>query len=408
VSIECHAPSDLSAGEETLSEARLAHSSKPYRTIKCRWSGLDQATIQKLWGRLLYIGDHYVEVPLYPDYTYANSGCTTLLLTGSFSNRRFHNGGKVVVYYADGTQQATIVVSASSSQLILSSSDELDVAPSAGDIIVPVCDCWPNLSDSMKLRTDRVGDLTLVFDEIPGPSALPFSAQTAPSSFDTYDGLPVVDLDYNWVVEPDLGFARSGFKATVGKSEHSFLQGPSPQITLRAARQVYSKEEAWTWLNFFDSRRGRVIPYWAVLPHDIWHLEGLASTSIQVSASGKWQHTHNYLKYIAVYDQYGFVEIARVSQVIDTGGGVWTIDLLDTLSAHGEIVNVRWCIECRQSSDSYSDEWSTDQAVAFGVEITEILNEREVSIDYIEEGVTVYAPMLHMRVSLPQPTTTPA
>lgn len=401
ISIETYAPSALSASSETLAEARMGHLDKPYRVVKCRWVGLGQAVTQKLWGRLLYIGDHTIEAPLYCDYTIAGASCTTRILYGDFSSRRFHNGGKVAVYYADETVQVAIMVSASANTLILSGLDDLDVAPSEGDVLVPVLDVWPNLKETMALRTDRVGDLSVAFSELPGPSSLPYSAQGSPEGFDLHAGLPIIDLNYNWVVVPSQGFARSGIKAKVGKAEHLFLHGPSPQIKLGASRQLHTHADAWKWINFFDSRKGRTIPFWAILPIDLWVFGTAVGLVIKVEASGKVEHTNNYLSHVAIYDASGFVEILEVDEVTEDApdGPTWTISLVTPITASPPVTDIKWCIKARTAKDSYTEHWVTNEVATIAVDVTEVLNEEEVVLDNITPSTTILAPMFSVAMS---------
>lgn len=378
-------PCDVITSFETDSEERRCLTTKPRRVIKVNWTGMTAQESARMFMQLLRSQDGMVEIPIYADVAFVTNQAGAVL-TCVTSNRRFNAGFKVVVVSPDGqTVERGTILSLTSSQITLTSA--LTNSFPSGSYVFPILDVLPKLGHSAEWLHDQLINLQTTFVEHPGSLALPSLVPTfgdAPSGFSTYNSLPILDLglNHNWKINTDLRVGRSGSIFQQGKAPGVDLAGLRPITSFLMELSPLTKAEAFSMLEFFDSRRGRCLPFWMIPPFSLFTPVAALGADLTIEALENIADISDFVPYVAVEKKDGTLIFRDVSSVATGSPGEWVITPGSAWPATplADIARVSVAYLCRFSNDVIEEEWVSDEACRIAFSVTELVNEQDIEV----------------------------
>ena len=366
-------------------EQRVGLRIRPTRTQTMRATAFDRADVEHL-KNLQRRGStarslmplHSDQVPLTGNPSGNTYNCDTF-------DRRLFAGGFVIVVKDDGALVATdflvaIIVSLTTTQITLDRN--LGSVLKKG-ILFPGMEVEMELKERGKSITDRVETIEITSTESAGQTVLPLSTNL--NSFDNtrfstgFNGLPIFDREPDWKTvrtgqhrianRKKLGtgviFDVSGDR-TRETFEMSYIAGPSNNETGRRRR------DAMDFVRFFESRAGKLFPFWLFSPLDQINLRTIDMTFNKILVETTLD--------IADWDQYKFIGLQEkgkefggshmhsIQSIQDFGGGFHEITLGEsTVVIRGiglegfERVTTAHLV--RFDSDELKENWVTDETM---------------------------------------------
>lgn len=412
----------ISTSAFTGAETRAGQVDRPHLTQSASVSGLDRLEAARVRSSVRAMSEFRQPCPIYPDGvtltgTTADDG-TDLL--GSFVDRRFYPGQRVAVVKRDLSPvavdsvlaQARVGEVASVTSDTLTLVDGLPEGASAGDRVYPLFSAEVVQRASGECFTDRTYGALQEARELYGPSQLPPSWGRDVSALFPYPDvgngprLPLFNLGANWAerigvdVTIDGETVDSGISSTfdrhAGKSRLSFSL---PQLTA-------TREESMRLLRFFDSRMGRLHPFYLIDP--LAYLDFVSSNggnTISFTPFHHWQNIDKNLGYVAIEMErntaapmapwgspFRSVEVHKVSQVVEFGFGTsghrysFVVDPLGSVSdpfppAGYQVVRMAPAYQVRFDTDVLAQDYATDAVTTSTMPMVEVLDEDEYEVE---------------------------
>lgn len=392
--LESSYQTDVCESADTLAEERVGLCDRPYRSISLRWNALDQDEATRLLMLMLRLGTARYTIPLYPDQSIVTAASSGTTINCDTTNRRFFRGGKILICEADQTgncvnAQYGVIQYVSDTTLTLTSG-LTGSYPAGVSIVFPLLDTEITLSASMKELTDSACDFSMTVEEVNGFSALPptFTGDIVPNAT-VYQGYPVFDFETNWINDVEIAFNRAGQKYGRGRGQIVALRGSRPQFEFSFDLLFGDRADTFEFLNFFDSRRGRLRPFWLASPNALWGAPVAVTTGyVDVTAHGNLADLEAFVFAVAVVLEDGTVYVSNISSVTDNSGvnGTWRLNLSDAIPSVtlALVKRVTSAHLVRFSKDAIQENWQTDSVCQIKVGMTEILNEKEVDISGVD------------------------
>lgn len=377
-------PSAVTTSFFTDAEDRWGLTTKPRRTLEVTWKGMERNTAQRMLMRLLRSMNESIEVPLYMDQAILVSHTASVLTVLDASNRRFVVGQKVVAISPDGGTILEGSITSVGATTIGFTAGVVPVLP-AGSLVMPVIDALPVLRHEGRWETDELINFRVIFREKPGSSAIPSIVPTFgdnPSGFPTINSLPVLNLQHNWRVSPNLLIGRTGTSIAHGKGFGVEISGQRPIQSFLIQLSPLTRAEAYSMLEFFDSRRGRCLPFWMVSPHSAFRPTQDVGPNVFIEALDSVSDITEFVDYIAVEEVDGTIHIEELSSVAVISGTEWRLDPSSAFSSIplSDIARVSTGHLVRFSVDALEEEWVTDEAAGFLFRVTELVNEETIEV----------------------------
>lgn len=381
VRLETRWETDIGTSQDTDAEQRRPVLSRPQRFMVARIVSLDRSLLSRLAMTSYRAATQQQDVPLYSDVSIvtADSSGTTLNCDTTF--RRFYT--KVIVIPWDGgafgdsfirdlsaTTPTTITVSSALPGTVL-----------AGSLVFPVMLCHQVLETRMSFTTDEIGIFSAEYLEVAsgGEVSIPAShAASAPSALPTYQGYPVLTFAHNWTASPQLRFLRTGEAIQVNKDQLVSVNSAKGRWELSLSLTLFDKESFFDVLQFFDSRRGRLLPFWAFAPFAFFSfVQVFSTTQIDIEASFD-EDDLAAISYFAVVMSDGTVYVRDLNSYSVVGSSIRlvTSDPLPSLSS-ADVSHVTMAMLARLADDALAESWDTDQACQVELRAVEILAEAE-------------------------------
>lgn len=375
-------PTDVSASFRTDAEDRRALTTKPRRVISMEWVGLTANLSSRILFQLARSQTISVEIPLYPDHAEV-TGVAGAVVTCDTTDRRFFAGKKIVIVDSTaGTVERGVILSLTPTDITLTA--VLTGTYGLGSQIFPIIDAQPKLLHEGVYRHDQLIQLEATFKEQLGPTALPSLVPVFgddPLGFPSFQGLPILDMENNWRFTPTFVISRTGTDVVAGKGNTVSLGGLRPIFSYKLEFSPLTRAETLSLLEFFDSRRGRCLPFWLIPPQTAFTPVTGAGPDIVVEPLENILDISDFMTWFAVIEKDGTIHIRDLSSV-STGGGGWILDPFTALPAIplADIARVTMAHKVRFSSDSMEERWRHGSLSVIRAGVTELTNEKTVEV----------------------------
>lgn len=381
--IETVWPSDVVSSFLTDSEERRSLTTKPRRKIIVTWKGMDRNVSSRILFQLLRSAEESIEIPLYADQA-AVTGTAGAVVTCDTTNKRFYAGFKIVIVSPDlQTVERGTILSLTAADITLTAA--LVASFGVNSLIFPIMDVLPVLGHSMRYETDELLTLEAAFKEIPGTTALPSLVPTFgdnPTGFPVISTFPVLNLPHNWSLAFSAGIGRTGANFNQGKGPDVQIAGLKPIMNFRLDLSPLTRAESFSFLEFFDSRRGRCLPFWIIPPHSAFRATQDIGPNVTIEALENLSDISDFVSWVAVEELDGTIHIEALASVASLSATEWRLDPSTPFPAIplAQVSRVSMGHLVRFSSDANSERWGSDGVGLFEVGVTELVNEATVEV----------------------------
>ena len=381
--IENSWPTDVIASFLTDAEERRALTTKPRRAVSVLWRGIDRNQSSRMLMQLLRSTNESIEVPLYSDQA-AVTNVVGGVITCDTSNKRFFAGFKIVIVNEDlQTVERGTIMSLTPTDITLSG--PLSGTYNLGSLVFPVIDALPVLEHNAPYRQDELLTTEVVFREIPGSSALPSLTPIFgddPLGFPSISGLPVLNLVHNWTSDPIVSIARSGSEFIQGKGPGVEISSFLPIQSFLLEFSPLSRAEAFSFIEFFDSRRGRCLPFWIMPPHSAFRATADVGPDLTIEALENIIDIADFIQWVAVEEKDGTIHIKEVASIAVASPTEWKFSTVVAFPpiALADIARVSTGHLVRFTSDAMEELWSNDSVGSFKASVTELVNEISIEV----------------------------
>lgn len=246
--------------------------------------------------------------------------------------------------------------------LVTAGSYKEDVIGFSEGLIVPLIEGDLSMQHLHNLLSGYHADGTIVIRETIGQNTLPGVVEpgSSPTGFDTYNSYPVLNGQLDWD-EVSLGFDRPGREHPVGTGVKYDVYGNRALVKFGIKFRNKDRSTAWSTKEFFDSRGGRLYPFWVIRPSwDYVHL-GTAGTTTIIEGVVTEEDDFDFWEFIAIEKTDGNWVYARVASASHIGANtaLTTIENLGTIAAE-DVRRMTAMHMARFDVDAIPEEWLTD------------------------------------------------
>lgn len=385
----------ISASGTSGKEERVSLKPRPSRVVTSTITGMDAGESAALQNSILTMMQGYgsdgrggVPFPLYSDRTEAtqnNYGAS--FIECDVSNRRFYRGQRVAFVpqtYQRRDYNGTLGTAfyGQIDEIFgngISLVDPIDFDVLRADHIYPLIDIHPNLGFQTQLITDEHAQTRIRVIEKDGNNTLPPSwLEDVSYLFDYYNGYPIFDLTPNWKTQVVQGYDRLGIQYPNGRTSFTVPFGERPQVYFNITEMSLTRKEAWDLLRFFDSRRGRALPFWTIQPLTSWRPLAINNNYIDVPDHDYAQNVEDYFQYVGIEANEGLF-VRSISSVTEFNG-YFRIGFSDPFTSVPTPIRAAPAYLTRFNSDSHRQVWTTEAVSGARLEIKQILSEGSLAI----------------------------
>lgn len=373
-------------------EVRRGLVSKPYRNFTVRFLAVEGGGLRALQEVAIEASQAELVVPAWTDsstlQSQALAGATTLSCDTTL--RRFTAGSLVIVAYKASSRNTVWSYEIKTIQAVSASSITLTSPLSSswptGSRVYPafVSEVEPN--PSYNFWTSETGEAEFKLREKFTETGLGarVTPGSLPAGFQSFSGLPI--FDFNPFNESSLEVKQTTASTVVGLSSVHELYG-APSFSQNLTITSTDRASAFRLIDFFDSRGGRLYPFWAPEP--------VRAATITSVSSGSFTFTGDQIDYSSWVDKHvAFVlKDGTISchRVISASAG--TASVSPSIPASVTLENLkRFCRLrlCRFESDALTEEWATSQNMKAKVSLnsldTYLDAELSASIPYVPDS----------------------
>lgn len=390
-------------------EQRVGLRNAPFRTSKVTLCGLSLEDTAKLRILATRRGKARSLFPLHSDVSpvLSDSPVTGATIPCSTLYRRFFPGKRIAVLHAGNSTCPSFeigeVESLTSNSITLT--QEVTTSVPVGSLVFPLMETDLHPKQTGKLITNHVTSMSLESREYIGRTQLPASieANTIPSGFSTFDGLPVLVGRENWVNDISCQLVRGGDSTPSGLTSLFDPTGTHPYMSFDLEFTSDRRQRAWEILQLFESRRGRLYPFWLVSPCDDISLHSVLTTSsIKVNAIGElidWDHYST----IAVKMTNGDVHLRHIDTVTRTDG-LDTLTLTESipgLTTSG-VSELSLVFRVRFDKDELEEKWITTECMKCALPVKEVEKEQSISIENYAQTTSIEYSNVFLQCATPE------
>lgn len=375
----------------TESEKRSISTGKPNRTMRYSIQSTTLSESQRVRNTLMRMGYSRTAETVYSDYATLDSPSSGAVLSCDTTLRRLYAGARVFI---GAPFSGSTSFSQSEYQIINSITDSSITLESSPSVVYPIgsrvfpvieCDLWAE-SSARQIGGGKLAT-TVLASEIPGGSALPPSANPGDSiGFGTYGGYPIFDPGFNRNIEwraTDDGWKRDSTSSQVGQGRIYNLWGIRPRMRSSRSVAAYTREDAWSLIQFWDMVRGPTFPFFAPTPFPLLEPRAITTTTIDVTSVGELVLTYA-TPYIAVVKRQGDSAAARIRPIssVTRSMGVDTITVSDPFDAMtiDEVAYVVPAALMRFENQDFTERWKNARSLSAIFNLIELLSEQTVSL----------------------------
>jgi hypothetical protein len=376
-------------------EARRGNISKPTRTIKGDVLASSIEQVGRLQGYLQRTGFTRFLAPLFPDQVFckeadfaADNDFLWVSEDYPLDVRRFYVGNYVVIFNPRteffAVRKITEVNLISNS---LTFDDEVGFITHPDTLIVPMISSKLILKNESEVLTDRVVTAEIEGQELPGKDTIRASieAKTTPAGYSEYANLPVLSNEIDRRRGFTSSFERTGQFSAVGNTQVESVYGDRMRQSRKFSLLFSERDKFWRFLQFFDSRAGRLFPWWLPTFAHEYDITAFTVNGVKVRSFGPiedWEAR----PYISIRNEDGTVEV-RTIESISTNNIEDTLVLDEPFvnTSVGSVVMAGAAHLVRFSSDTMEENWITDGVVVVEVEAIEVLQETTITLANFSE-----------------------
>lgn len=372
---------DVSVSRQGGVEERACTLSIPRRVLNFQITTCSSGEVFRLLRILKRSGEDILKVPLVQD----QSEMTQASVVSATSVRtptqyfRFYPTKQILIATADGNsyEEATIA-SFNNDEIFLTA--PLSQAFPLGSRVFPLMEADYQFNQQPAgVLTDSVVQNQLTFREVTTIEALPpFAPSNDLSGRQIYDGLPVLETRTNYANSFRFQSPWEGDQFFSGQGRVSTLRAPIPRFSW-SAPHVFCTRQGWSdFLNFFSSRRGRLLPFYTILPVSIWKIQQVAPGFIDVDplidSSGLGMFTN-----LGLVGPDGTSFITAITSIAQNGPS-WRLSITDDPPAGWTSSTIRIAsagVKARFARDSFREIWDTSELPRATMEILTLIDERD-------------------------------
>jgi len=383
-----------------VSEDRTQLFQRPRRTVKVRWTeqGLGfKDNLIRLIQSFRSMADEDWMVPIYGDMALINEDAPALATTvkGDFTRRRFFIGGRVALmpfatYRNDIADPATGLVNnvhlthiqAKIAETEFQLADALPTTLLKNcSVMFPVMCVHPVLRVNIKQHHCRLWDIELEFIEKGGVTALPPTADDIPPGFDTYRDIPILRPRHNYSNALSIELLKEGKQFDLGRDLETIQRGDYSRIKHRIRFQE-NRDIGWDYIRFFDTRRGRLRPFFLIDQEDIFDVVDLQPNFIDVRQTGNFTEFQKDMGFFGFQMEDGTCFVREIITVQDVATA-WRLTVADPLPVL-DFTLVRQSGRAhltRNLFDSFTEKWHHCNLLTFEMRTISLLEEKDVTLD---------------------------
>jgi len=371
----------------SLSEERRTLTDRPIRSMRVLFSGMNQEDTVKLLMNQMRARDARYRVPLYCDMSTVTQASSGTMLWCDTRFKRYFVGGMIVVHEWLRSRPTNVqyrqIAEVHDDRLVL-------VTALTGTIqvrarVFPTMDAEVDLGGEGTMISDYVSEVDFTAMEVIGSSALPSSCSASPLSMDLYQGYAILDLPSSFETSLDTSIVRAGRAYQQGRGRVVYVTGARPQTEHVLKLIGLDRERSWSIVQFFDSVRGRGRPFWLVTPETLFKLDAISTTFVDVTALGAAADVTAYVSHVAIAMRDGTTYVRAISSVIDNTT-TFRLNLGEALPALSavDVRRVTTARFVRMRDDTMTENWQTDGKCQIELPVTELLEEKDVVISFVE------------------------
>lgn len=393
VKLESAWNTDISSSSEDVSEERTALLQKPYRALSVNWNVKGKEESNAFLVEMRRLVDETTVVPLYQDATEltADAASGQAIVYSDFTvGRWFKDGPVIIVQYkkaADGTQTTNLdfyeyaVIDSTFTDRLVMTGNLAQSFDASSTIVMPLIKVHPQTKLRVRMINDNLLAVEAEFDEIYGETALPPLFTDLPPNFESYGTYPVLSTVPDWSRGITQEMRREGSQNSLGRGRVVYQRGARARV-MHSLRFREDRVGGWDLIRFFESRRGRLIPFWVVDFENVFTVALIANPFVTVSSSlGTLADFQAEMSYIGLTMSDGTV-LVRQALTIAEVGGAWRITIDENIPAGyttADVVGFGRARLCRAENDALLEEWTTTNVVELSIPVIELLDENEVT-----------------------------
>lgn len=359
----------------------------PYRTVKATILVRGKENIRAARNLFARAGKARWLVPLYSDQAILTAAPSGVTVPCGCANRRFQAGARIaLVKFSEGRRsvsqiQVVTIDGASSSAVTLSSSANAGFV--AGDYIFPLIEAELLLDSAMEVISDGVMRIQIEAVETIGNTALyPLEETKAfPSGVSQFLGKLVLDPIFDFSDSMQVGTSRSGEYTQIGRGKSLQVYGNRARWTYKLNYTKATREGAMLLSRFFEAVGGRLESFYVVSPVIDLPATSLNDDNLVVPYNGPeidWDlYTH-----LAILLTDGSITLKAITGVQRVGSNdIVNFSSLGTPPALTEVQRISFAHLARFDSDTFVENWITDEIMKTDLQIIEVFNEAEIEIE---------------------------
>jgi len=387
-SVETSWQTAISRSPITGAEEREGLVTRPTRATKALISGFSREETTRMLVNAFGMASTRFPAALYSDFTIAENASTTLVECDT-RWKRFFPGQRVAVLPANYSL-STGLLSAQFAEIAvvqmsgISFVTPLTTASVVGDIILPLFDAHISLSSNLSAHTDSVAEWQQECLEYSGQSTLPgFSDEDVTYlGLSYFEGYPIFDFLPNWRENVQVRVGREASFDSQGTSGVFVSEAPVPHLVFSGTFEDYSRRSAWHSARFFDSRKGRLRPFWIENPLTLFTLSSVPNLAqIRVVAAASSLQFESLLTHLSVHYLDGTRKLYKIDTIADVSNTL-EFTLFGTLDSD-DIDYITSAHLCRFNSDSLLQEWETDYVCSYEFDCKSLIDEAAYAMSYL-------------------------
>jgi hypothetical protein len=387
----------------TGAESRLGLRLKPARSMDVVWRQTldefdadDLSRLDRMYVFVRRLTDERFQLPLYPDVRTlmtAHVAADDELLFNTTRGRWFV-GARIAVVQLNGqgsynSHTYHTIQDMDADRLQLTAPLGVDVR--AFSMVVPMIDCEITLDVEMLHEVGCLAEVSFTAHEVPGASQLPPTKSDTPSGTPTHRGIPILDVDPDWSEGVRRGRSRQGEEFTSGRgrgvSTLASRSRETHELTFVNGRgdcgETAAHDSAWTLVELFDTRRGRLRTFWHVDQERIWACAQLDPSFVSIEQLGLLDDVQEELQggQVGLVMANGDFYVRDVVTVQDVATVYrMTVDPpLPTLNA-SDVLRVARARLVRFTSDEMEESWANAGLLETRLEIIETLEDQDIEL----------------------------
>ncbi|MCZ2418678.1 MAG: hypothetical protein LC123_02385 [Burkholderiales bacterium] len=389
VTVESAWKTVVMVADETLAEERSALADRPVRVVSFRWAGLTRDEALRIVLALADQTNGALLVPLYCDQAVTTGSSSGTAVACPTTNRRFFKGHYgIIVDVSTGrpTHGEWFSISVLDEGSI-TTAEALTRTYPAGSLVFPLLNILPILEPTIQFQADGLCSVALTGSEF-ADRALPALAEAGGtldgSTTHVGDGVvygPVLVLEPDWSEEVVAGIVRDGQVFAQGRAQAVRVRGERPRLKFEGSLLFDNRADAFAYLRFFDSRGGRLAPFWLVSPVTLWTATAIEEGYVDVKTAADPELGEALFDYVAIVMKDGQVHICAVGLIAPQGDG-WRITFAATIPtlALVDVDRVTPALFVRFDADAIREEWLTDGVTRISFSVVEVLREIDEEI----------------------------